>query len=209
LLRAIRQNNGEHHGSVFRLPVLVLSGHAREADEAVEVMKDGASDVIQKPLNSRQVSERIRRALEASGRDSHTLCDDPAPAKRPNTDEGIVIAIPGDRVGRRTLVMVGSTAVKLTDGALKLLLHLIVAQRKGKWLNKVALGAAPDEGFKGISRLTEQLSPALADCNIIENDYQGNYRFTAEVTVGECATDKLEEIGDAAISSLAAELRKV
>ncbi|HYC89395.1 MAG TPA: response regulator [Thermoanaerobaculia bacterium] len=206
-LRALRQSHGEHHGPVYRLPVLVLSGHAREANEAVEVMKDGADDVIQKPLNSRQVSERIRRVLEASGRASHKLCDDPPPAKLSHEEGGIVIAIPGERIGRRTRVMVGSTAVKLTDGALRVLLHLMVAHRRGEWLNKVMLGTAPDEGFKGISRLTEQLGPALADRNIIENDRHGNYRLVAEVTIG--AVGRLDEIGDATISRLAAELRKV
>jgi CheY-like chemotaxis protein len=208
LLRKIRQTHGVRNGSTFWLPVIVLSGHAREADDAVEVMKDGASDVIQKPL-SQQVSERIRRTIEASGRERHDLCHEPPSAKPPNIRDDIVIAIPGERVGRRSLVTVGSTAVKLTDGALKVLLHLMVARREGTWLSKIALGAEPDEGFKGISRLTEQLGPALADRKIIENDYRGNYRLTADVTVGECRIDKLDEIGDTTISALAATLQKV
>src|SRR5216117_856030 len=49
LLRKIRQAHGDHNGIPFWLPVLIVSGFAREADEAVEVMKNGASDVIQKP----------------------------------------------------------------------------------------------------------------------------------------------------------------
>lgn len=208
LLRKIRHTHGVRNGSTFWLPVIVLSGHAREADDAVEVMKDGASDVIQKPL-SQQVSERIRRTLEASGRTSHELCHETPSAKPPNVQDGIVIAIPGETVGRRTLVTVGSTAVKLTNGALKVLLHLMVARRDGTWLSKVALGAEPNEGFKGISRLIEQLGPALADRKIIENDYHGNYRLTADVTIGKCRIDKLDDIGDATISELAAKLQKV
>lgn len=60
LLRSIRSKYGEHNGNCFALPVLIISGFAREADSAVEVMKDGASDVIQKPLKSGLVSDRIR-----------------------------------------------------------------------------------------------------------------------------------------------------
>ena len=56
LLRKIREKYGDHNGTAFWLPVLIVSGFAREVDEAVDVMKDGASDVIQKPLENQQVS---------------------------------------------------------------------------------------------------------------------------------------------------------
>lgn len=206
LLRKLREMHGEHNGVPFWLPILVLSGYAREADAAVEVMKDGASDVIQKPVNSQLVSDRIRRALEVSGRASHALCQEPPSAKRPKTEDHVVISIPGDRVGRRTRVMLGAAEAELTDHALKLLLHLMVAQLSQSRVNKVALGAAPDEGFKGISRLREQLRPALAGRDIIKNEYHGDYRLTDDVTIGECAVDKLLEIGDATISELAKQL---
>jgi FixJ family two-component response regulator len=208
LLRKLRQMHGEHNGLPFWLPILVLSGYAREADAAVEVMKDGASDVIQKPVDSQLVSDRIRRALDLSGRASHALChQEPASGKRAKAEDDVVIAIPGDRIRRRTRVLVGAAEVEVTDNALKVLLHLMVARLNRTVVNKVTLGAAPDEGFKGISRLREQLRPALAGRDIIKNEYHGDYRLTDDVTIGECAVDKLLEIDDATISELAKQLQ--
>ena len=136
LLRNIRAKHGDHTGAAFWLPVLILSGFAREVSEAVEVMKDGASDVIQKPLDRRQVSERIRRALQASGRQTHERCQGPPPAPRLNLKEGIVIAIPGERIGRRTRVTIAGKPVELTDNSLKVLLHLMVGRHKGDLVHK-------------------------------------------------------------------------
>lgn len=208
LLRKIRQEHGDHNGTAYWLPVLVVSGFAREVDEAVDVMKDGANDVLQKPLDSHQVSERIRRALEASGRRSHDLCHEKPPAQGAHLSDQVVITVPGDRIGRRTRVMVGATPVDLTDGSLKVLLHLIVALRKGSPVNKVDLGATADQGFKGISILRSELKPALGGVNVIKNHYHGDYSFTDRVTVGDCATEKLLKIRDVTISGLATQLQK-
>ena len=52
LLREIRGQFLEHTGRCHRLPILVVSGFARERDEALEVMGDGANGVVQKPLSS-------------------------------------------------------------------------------------------------------------------------------------------------------------
>lgn len=203
LLRNIREKHGEHTGAAFWLPVLVLSGFAREVNEAVEVMKDGASDVIQKPLDRQQVSERIRRALQATGRQVHEQCHEPPPAQLLNLKEGIVIAIPGDRIGRRTLVTVASKPVQLTDNSLKVLLRLMVARQKGALVHKRDLGAAEDQGFKGISILRNELKGVLGNVDIIKNHYHGNYSLESNVIIGECAVDKLLQIGDITISAFA------
>lgn len=203
LLRKIRERHAEHNGLSFWLPVLIVSGFAREVNEAVEIMKDRASDVIQKPFESRQVSEGIRQALKASGREEHERCHEPPPTQRPNLKDGVVIAIPGDRIRHRTRITIASRPVNLTDASLKILLHLMVAQHKGASVHKVDLGAKAEQGFKGISNLRNELRPVLGDIEIICNDYHGNYWFEPRVTVGECAVDKLLEIGDKTISDLA------
>jgi DNA-binding response OmpR family regulator len=207
LLRNIREVHGEHNGAAFWLPVLIVSGFAREVDEAVEVMRDGASDVIQKPLDSRHVSERIRQALHASGRETHDLCHEPPSTQCFDLKHGVVVAIPGDRVGRRTRVTIASKPVDLTDASLRVLMHLMVAQRNGEPVNKVDLGATADQGFKGISILRNELKSVLSGVNIIKNYYHGDYSFDNNVTIGECAIDKLLEIGDRTISSLAMQLQ--
>jgi hypothetical protein len=166
-------------------------------------MKDGASHVIHKPFESRQVSERIRQALEDSGRQMHERCHEPPQTQSASLKDGIVIAIPGDRVGRRSRVTIGTKTIELPDFTLKVLLHLMVAQRKGEPVNKRDMGATEDQGFKGISILRNGLKPILGSVDIIKNHYHGNYTFDPSVTIGECAVDKLLEIGDKTISDLA------
>jgi len=203
LLRNIREKHHDHNGTAFYLPVIIVSGFARERDEAVDIMKDGASHVVHKPFDSRQVSERLRQALEDSGRKTHDQCHEPPQAQSPNLKDGIVIAIPGDRIGRRTRVAIGSKTLELPDFTLKVLLYLMVAQRKGEPVNKRDMGATDDQGFKGISVLRNELKPILGSVDIVKNHYHGNYSFMPGVTIGDCVIDKLLEIGDKTISDLA------
>ncbi|WP_263419310.1 response regulator [Terriglobus albidus] len=207
LLRKIREKHTEHNGTSFCLPILVISGFAREVDDAVELMKDNASDIVQKPFNSQIVSERIRRALFVSGRQTHDECKGQPAVRRADFKGGVVISIPGDRAKRRTAIRLGSHTVMLTDGALKMLLHLVVAQLKATQVNKVDLGATSDQGFKGMSILRDALKPILGDLDIIKNHYHGNYSFVPNVSIGKCAVDKLMEIGDSTISDLAKKIR--
>jgi CheY-like chemotaxis protein len=209
LLRVIRQMHGDHSGLSYWLPVLIVSGFASEVPAAVEVMKEGASDVIQKPLSSQEISDKVRRALEASGRLTHDRCGDKPPQQVATSNGEVVVSIPGDRVRRRTRVMIGRTAVDLPDSLLKLLLHLIVAHGDGGGVHKTDLGANAEQGFKGISNLRNALKPALGSvADIITNDYHGTYRLTDRVRVGSCDIQKLLAIGDATISELANRLAK-
>lgn len=202
LLRDIREKHHDHNGTAFWLPVLVVSGFARERDEALGLMKDGANDVIQKPLKPAQVSEGIRQALQASGRKTHSHCGE-MPKQLLNVKDGVVIAIPGNRIGRRTRVTVASKSVEITDKSLKVLLHLMIAQQKGRHVHKIDLGATSDQGFKGVSILRHELKPVVGDVDIIKNHYHGLYSFEPNVIIGECAITKLLEIGDTTITDLA------
>lgn len=206
LLRKIRAKNVDHTGTTYWLPVLIVSGFAREVNEAVDIMKDGASDVIQKPFDSQQVSEAIRHALKSTGRQTHDRCKEP-PTPHPDLNDGVVITIPGDRIRHRTRVTVAGKAVNLTDASLKVLLHLMVAHRKGEAVHKVDLGAKDDQGFKGISNLRNELRQVLGSTEIINNDYHGNYNFADKVKIAECDVDKLAGIGDTTISKLAMQLQ--
>lgn len=204
LLREIRQMHSDHSGLPYWLPVLVVSGFASEVPAAVEVMKDGASDVIQKPLNGQEISEKVRRALEASGRLTHDRCGEKPPQQVANPVGEVVVSIPGDRVRRRTRIMIGQTSLELTDSLLRLVLHLMVAHGDGGGVHKRDLGANAEQGFKGISNLRNELKPALGpDIDIIENDYHGTYSLTDVVKIGHCDIKKLLAIGDATISELA------
>ena len=190
----VRAVDGTH------LPVLVVSAHANDVDFAVNIMKQGANDVIRKPFESADVSKRVREALEGSGRSSHATCRSP----RTTMGAGLVLAIPGDRKKRRTRVAIGQKTTMLTDSDLKVLLHLVVAKLGGKKVHKVDLGGTEDRGFKGISNLTQTLKGALPDgVDIIDNDYNGNYWLIDRVEIGACGIGKLLGIGDATITDLA------
>jgi DNA-binding response OmpR family regulator len=207
VLRTIRATYGDYNGKSFTLPVLIVSGFARERDPAVDVMKSGANDIIQKPFVSGQVSERIRQALQDSGRRTHDACGAIPRQRRVNPDGEIVLAIPGDRVRRRrTRVTVAGNPVELTDASLKILLSLMVARQKGEMANKLDMGANSDQGFKGISNLRGELKLALRDVDIVENRYHGDYCFIDRVRIGECAFEKLRQIGNHAISTLVEQL---
>lgn len=208
LLREIRRIYTDHAGLCYWLPVIIVSGFAREVPVAVDVMKDGADDIIQKPFITRDVSAKIRNTLERSGRLTHELCGE-KPAPRVNeAGKGILLTIPGDRIRRRTRVIVGLSPIDLMDSSLKVLLQLMIAQKGGTGVHKRVLGARDEQGFKGISVLREALKPALGDgIDIIDNDYHGNYFLTDNVRIGSCDTDKLAKNGDSKIAELAQALR--
>jgi DNA-binding response OmpR family regulator len=209
LLREIRQVHCDHTGRAYWLPVLIVSGFANEVPVALEVMEDGASGVIQKPLSSQDVSARVRRALEASGRLTHDRCSEKPPQQVATPNGVIVVSIPGDRVGRRTRVMIGRTGVNLTDSLLRLLLHLVVAKGDGGGVHKTDLGAKDEQGFKGISNLRHELEAALGpEIDIIANDHHGTYTLADNVKIGICDIQKLRAIGDAKITELAGRLAK-
>lgn len=208
VLRTIRATFSEHRETFYSLPVLIVSGFARETDVAVEVMKTGASDIIHKPLNSGQVSDGIRQALQNSGRRTHEACGEIPKQRGINSNSDIVLAIPGDRIRRRTRVTVAGNPVELTDASLKILLHLMVARQKGGRANKVDMGASAEQGFKGISNLRTELKLALGSINIVESKYHGEYCLIDRVRIADCAFDKLLQIGDQAISTLVEELGK-
>lgn len=208
VLRTIREIYSEHRETFYSLPVLIVSGFARETDVAVEVMKTGASDIIHKPLSSGRVSDGIRQALQNSGRRTHDACNLQPGRRRVGAADEIVLAIPGDRIrGRRTRVTLGGNPADLTDTSLRILLNLMVARQNGKTVNKVDMGGNVDQGFKGISNLCSELKPALDDVKIVENKYHGDYCLTDRVRIGECAFEKLRQIGDRAISTLVDQLQ--
>jgi DNA-binding response OmpR family regulator len=206
LLRKIREQHADHYGLPFWLPVIIVSGFAHEFDQVLDVMKDGASDVIRKPFDGTQISEKVRRGLQASGRETHDRCHE-FPKQQLIPQDGVAIAIPGDRVRHRTRVTIAAKSAELTDASLKILLHLMVALRNRKPVHKRDLGAKDEQGFKGISNLRNELRQVVGCLDIITNDYHGNYSLKDNVTIGECAVEKLVQIGDSAISDLATQLR--
>jgi FixJ family two-component response regulator len=209
LLRDIRRLHPDHLGTCHWLPIVIVSGFAREVGAAVEVMKDGASDVIQKPFKSQAVSKQIRSALDSSGRTTHERCAVMPPQSPAVAGDHLVLAVPGDHVGRRTLVTVGARPAHLTDSSLKVLLQLLVAHAEGSRVHKTELGATNDQGFKGVSVLREALKAAAGAAEIILNDHHGNYWLAGNVTIGPCGVEKLVALEDVKVTELANKLGRL
>jgi DNA-binding response OmpR family regulator len=209
LLREMRAMYSDHTGAGYSLPIVVVSGHAREVDTAVEVMRDGADHVIQKPIRGGAVSDAVKACLERSGRASHELCA-AATARHAETTQGLVLSITGTRTGRRTRIMIGTRTADLPNRSLRVLLHLVIAKLADRSVHKTELGGRDDQGFKGVSELRDDLKPALADgTNIIVNLYHGYYRLTDQVAIGPCDIAALVAIDEAPITELARELERL
>lgn len=170
------------------VPIVVVSGYAREADEAVEAMKDGANDVVQKPTtNARGLSDRLRRALEACGRSRHELCTGAA---------RWILSVPAEQDKRRFSVQIRGVNAWLTTRSLELLLLLIIGKLKGVRLHKTDLGWDEDHGFRAMSRLREQLAQCgVAGEEIVVNRHHGQYELAEDLEIGACDPGRLRAIG--------------
>lgn len=208
LLAKIRDLYPDHSGSGHRLPVLVVSGHVFEAESAVGAMRDGADDVIQKPIKDRRlVTDRIRQCLVRCARADHEDCI-ALPARVAPHPDTIEISIPGDRDKRRTRVVVRGVELALTDAPLRNLLHLLAGKLTNTRIHKQDLGA-DDHGFKAISALRKELDVALRGLEIIENDGEGRYWLADNVIVSSCNVDALIALDDHRITKIAEKIRDV
>jgi CheY-like chemotaxis protein len=211
-LREARGRYPQLFGAKHSLPIVVLSGFASETEAAVAVMRDGASDVVQKLSTREYKADRIHEALEAAGRTSHRACEELSGALAPvNTVNELTLSIPGEQEGRRVVVRLGQRRAKLTHGALKVLLHLVKARLSDSLVHKIDLGARNDQGFRGVSILRNELGKAYDgdEKELVTNDQRGSYGLADRVKVGQVDTEKLERLGDQEITKLAHEIRRL
>ena len=150
------------------------------------------------------MEDRIRKVLQLAGRSTHVTCVATAP--RPAEETSFVLRITGEVDGRRANITIANQKAPLTASAMKVLLHLAVAHQRRELVDKRVLGAKPNEGFRAISRLREQLRPALGDLEIVANDGHGGYSLMPETLVVECNVTALKALRDAEIDRLSAEL---
>lgn len=211
VLEEARRRFPERIGTHAALPIIVISAHATETDAAVAAMRDGASDVVQKLWEAKKKAERIYAALENSGRTSHARCQELLRAAAPASHiDGLVLAIPADRDGRRALVTLSERVAPLPMASLKLLLQLVEARLStgdGR-VHKLDLGGRSDRGLKAISDLRNDLKPAFAGDTklLIANDQAGNYWLAESVAIGEVNAERLSAFGDSRIAELAAKI---
>lgn len=205
LLTEARARFPQPGGKKYSLPIVILSGFASETEVAVELMRNGASDVVQKLSSSTQKGDRIYRALEEASRTSHARCEELAHAAPAKSVEGLVLSVPAKREGRRALVTLGGRAVALPMASLKVLLLLVEGSLSSRAVHKVDLGGSDERGFKQISTLREALKVAYdGDLKaLIINNQDKHYSLAEFVSIGEVNVPALAAFGEAQISNVA------
>lgn len=208
LLGEIRRTCGANRGADFWTPVLIISGYVEEVDAAVGMMKAGADDIIRKPPVTAEVVARVRAALKQAGRPSHSTCIASVRALSPTA--AIAIGVPADREHLRTRITISGRDVYLPDSSLKLLLELAIAREKGQFVHQRELGHRGDTGFKGISRLRQEIRAVMGkDFDIIDKDHHGSFALKQEVVVADLDLGNLQSAGNAEILRLADTLARL
>ncbi len=100
VLAALREEDGAP-------PVLVLTAHA-SLDNAVEAVRRGAFDFLEKPPSADALLLRLRRAIDAAARDAERDAPGDGPRETPLIGDG-----PAMRVLRETIGRVGPTPARV------------------------------------------------------------------------------------------------
>lgn len=215
LLELLRKRFPERNAhDEHRLPVLVMSGHAKEHSYVVRAFQAGASDFLRKPFSENEppVGARIRDGLRRSGRENHDRCSGAPEAARPVPGK-ILFAITG-RVAKkkRTEVRINGESVAVTTVSFLMLLRLAVARLRSReeWVHKRELGANDIYGWKTPTRLQEEIVSFLPkDMKLIENDGHGRYKLHRDVELESVDTDVLDCHADGRVKKLATEVREL
>ncbi len=213
-----RRNEGDMH----QVPVLVVSGHAKEHYYVVKTLKDGADDFITKPVSESKPSfkDKIQDALNRSGRAKHEACADVmrkargggAQTTEVEAADCLPMTVTGQIIGKRTVVTLGDRTVPLTANSFHLVLRLVAGRGRAAgagWVHKDDLGAKAEQGWKGVSRLKDELRGHIPPkLDLIENDKNGSYRLNPAVTVAGIDFPGLAAHWDARVTKLAAEIQR-
>ena len=202
LLEDIRRLFGGRLRRDSWIPVIVISGHAGEIEDVVELMKLDADDLIQKPYEADDVAGKVRQALDRSGRASHVDCLTTASVPTAT----YAIDIPGKAQKRRTIVRIGGKQAKLRDGSLCALLRLLVGHARGESVPLIDFsGDRQDQSaaYKAVDRLREDLSNVLDDPTRFIVNSQSSYTLSEGVSLGEVNTEWLIALGNQTITELA------
>lgn len=213
LLQDIRARFGSPRDKKVWIPIVVVSGHAREVDQGVEIMKLDADDLIQKPYDDDVVVRKVREALRKSGRESHGGCQvtgrarvwDPPESPSPPRH---VIGIPGMGIKKQTIVMIGDVEVGLSDGKLTVLLRLMLAHLERQEVPLKEFSKDDQNAYKAVTRLRKALQDAGVDSLRFIRNVDGCYALASDVELDEVNTKWLATRRNAVIGSLASELAK-
>lgn len=201
---------GRWRGGNHALPVLVMSGNAKERHDIRRTFTNGGDDFIFKPFseNGLPFPDQIAEALKKSGRERHECC---AAAHREAraANDAVSIAISGRESGKRTEILVAGRSVLLTGASFVLFLLLVRARLVGDgWAHKNDLGGGEERGWKQLSRLKAELGAILPGAlPAFENDRNGLYRLSPQIAIGEIDWPQLASHSAAPVRAFARDCR--
>lgn len=197
------------------LQILVTSDQDKEIHHVIAAFQNGADDFIVKPIGENQLSvrEKIKNALRHSGRLHHSKCAaimaSAKTAPDPVIGPIVQLAITDRKQGKRVEVRINDRTAALSSAPLVLLLRLIAQKFTDTegWVHRQDVGGTMDQGWKGISRLKNQLSHALPDgVDIYENDGAGSYRLNPQIEIARVDLDELQVVLDGQALELARQI---
>jgi CheY-like chemotaxis protein len=215
-----RRNEQDKHC----LQIIIVSGHAKEIDYVVKTLQADANDFIAKPVTEsrRSLKEVIHEALRKSGRESHERCalvmrearasSIPAAPGVAATGARLRLAVTGQPQRKKTIVHLGGQPVPLNTGPFVMLLRLVAGRLSTSegWVHRDQLGAKTEQGWKGVSRLKQELRPHLPkQAEVVENDGMGSYRLQTGIGIEEIDLPSLEAHWHGEVRKLAIEIRRL
>lgn len=194
------------------LPIVIMSGHAKEIAHAVRMMRKGADDYLTKPFEETvEVADTVRDVLEHSGRHNHDLCleinrrarGEHGPDVASPAGAGIRLVLTGGRDVQRNEIFLGEKRVTLPNSAFIVLLYLVAARRSGEhWVHKSHFG--DKDVWKETSRLRRELTSQMPKgVTIDQNDKQGSYRLHQNIELARVDHEALRDHEEARVRELA------
>lgn len=107
--------------------------------------------------------------------------------------------------------MLGARSAYLTDGQLRVLLHLIKGKLNRVHVHNLDMGVDGVGGNKWPSMVNQAMRGTypVDVVKIVENHYNGNYSLVDGITIGEIAYERLIAIDDSVITSLARDIQEL
>jgi CheY-like chemotaxis protein len=165
------------------LPVLVVSGHAKEHDDVVKAFQAGADDFIRKPLSldGQDMGSKIRHCLDRAGRGEHCDCE----ARALEFANGAPLAEAASEVfwylPDYSEVGLHGTVYRFTGEIQKKVIGLLhgVASTQAPWLSgKAVLTAA--KSMDAAMKMGNLFSGHPCWGTLLRSDKRGKYRLVVE-----------------------------
>lgn len=193
------------------LPIVVLSGNAREHEDVMAAMDAGADDFLKKPLSSskRALRDVLKTWLANSGRDSHARCAAVSSEAR-DGHRFVQLVLTGAPRGRRVEVEVNEKPVEMQVAVFTTLLRLAKAREASDEgsVPAAALGLNDSQALQAASRLRRELRSHVPGVSDPVPCVAKTYALSPAIRLAPVDWAALERHPDSDVRRLVAELKK-